>query len=50
MSVSLSEVLEASDYRVTDNVDDAIWFLSKRAEIEELLEQAEELVDSEETA
>lgn len=44
MSVSLLEVIEAGGYDLT-TYEDAIWLLSKKSEIEELLEEAEELVE-----
>ena len=48
MSVSLYEVLTSAGFEVTENPEDAQWLLSKRNEFEELLEQAEELLDEEE--
>lgn len=45
MSVSLLEVIEHGGYDLS-TVEDAKWLLSKRAEIEELLEKAEELVEN----
>lgn len=45
MSVSLLEVIEAGGYDLTTK-EDALWLLSKRAEFEELVEQAEELIES----
>ena len=47
MSVSLLEVIEAGGYDI-NTYDDAIWLLSKRQEFDELVEQAEALVDREE--
>jgi hypothetical protein len=47
MSVSLLEVIEAGGYDLTTK-EDALWFLSKQSEFEQLVEQAEELVESEE--
>lgn len=44
MSVSLLEVIEAGGYDLT-TVEDANWLLSKQNEFEELIEQAEELID-----
>lgn len=44
MSVSLLEVIEAGGYDLT-TVEDANWLLSKRSEFEELIEEAQELVD-----
>ena len=49
MSVSLLEVIEAAGYDLT-TVEDANWILSKRSEFEELIEEAEELLDREEEA
>lgn len=46
MSVSLLEVIEHGGYDIT-TIEDAEWLLSKKEEFEALLEQAEELVDSE---
>lgn len=46
MSVSLLEVIEAGGYDVT-TPEDALWLLSKQNEFEELIEQAQELVDEE---
>jgi hypothetical protein len=47
MSVSLLEVIEAGGYNLS-LVEDAQWLLSKQSEFDELVEQAEELVDNEE--
>lgn len=47
MSVSLLEVIEAGGYDVT-TPEDANWLLSKQREFEELIEQAQEIVDGEE--
>lgn len=47
MSVSLLEVIEHGGYHPTLDKSDAVWLLSKQNEIEELIEQAEELVESE---
>ena len=47
MSVSLLEVLEHGGYQVTLNKEDALWLLSKRNEFDELVEQAEELLEDE---
>ena len=44
MSVSLAEVIQAAGYDITE-VEDANWLLSKRNEWDELVEQAEEVVD-----
>lgn len=43
MAVSLLEVIEAGGYDIT-TPEDARWLLSRKEEIEELLEQAEEVV------
>lgn len=43
MAVSLREVVEAGGYDIT-TPEDARWLLSRKEEIEELLEQAEEVV------
>lgn len=49
MSVSLLEVIEAGGYNLS-TVEDANWLLSKQNEFEELIEQAENLIEeSEET-
>ena len=49
MSVSLLEVIEAGGYDLS-TVDDANWLISKQNEFEELIEQAENLIEeSEET-
>lgn len=45
MSVSLLEVIEAGGYDIT-TVSDANWLLSKQSEFEELIEQAQEVVDT----
>jgi hypothetical protein len=44
MSVSLLEVIESGGYDL-NIAEDAIWLLSKRAEFEELIEKAEELIE-----
>lgn len=44
MSVSLREVLEDDGYDLT-TVEDAQWLLSKRSEFDELVEEAEELIE-----
>lgn len=44
MSVSLQEVIEAGGYDLTDE-SDARWLLSKRSEFDELIEEAEELLN-----
>lgn len=46
MSVSLLEVIEYGGYDIR-NKDDAIWLLSKQQEFEELIEQAEGVVENE---
>lgn len=45
MSVSLLEVIEAGGYDIT-TYDDANWLLSKQSEFEELIEQAQTVVDA----
>lgn len=45
MSVSLLEVIEAGGYDITA-YDDANWLLSKQSEFEELIDQAQEVVDA----
>ena len=45
MSVTLLEVIEAGGYDITTK-EDAIWLLSKQNEFEELIEKAQDLVDS----
>jgi len=47
MSVSLLELIEAGGYNLS-TPEDANWLLSKRQEFDELVEQAEELVDNNE--
>ncbi len=47
MSVSLREVIEAGGYDLS-TVEDAEWLLSVQNEAEELFEEAQDLVDSEE--
>lgn len=46
MSVSLLEVIEAGGYDLSDR-EDANWLLSKQSEFEELIEQAEEVIEAE---
>lgn len=46
MSVSLLEVIEAGGYNLS-TIEDANWLLSKQSEFEELVEQANNLVDEE---
>ena len=45
MSVSLLEVIEAGGYDIT-TYDDANWLLSKQSELEELIEEAQAVVDA----
>lgn len=47
MSVSLLEVIEAGGYDLS-TVEDANWLLSKQNEFEELIEQAENLIEESE--
>lgn len=47
MSVSLREVIEYGGYDI-DTKEDAIWLLSKQSEFEELIENAQELIEKEE--
>ena len=47
MSVSLLEVIESGGYDLSSE-EDCMWLLSKQNEFEELIEQAQELLDSEE--
>ena len=47
MSVSLLEVIEAGGYDLS-TVDDANWLISKQNEFEELIEQAENLIEESE--
>lgn len=49
MSVSLLEVIEYGGYDLT-TYEDATWLLSKQSEFEELIEQAQDLVDREDEA
>lgn len=44
MSVSLREVLEAAEYDI-ETYQDALWLLSKQSEFEELIEEAQEVVE-----
>ena len=46
MSVSLLEVIEAGGYDLS-TTEDAQWLLSTQSEYEELIEQAEELLEEE---
>ncbi len=45
MSVSLLEVIEAGGYDLA-TVEDANWLLSKQSELEELIEEAQAVVDA----
>lgn len=45
MSVSLREVIEAGGYDLT-TVEDARWLIAQEGDWDELLEQAEELVEA----
>jgi hypothetical protein len=47
MGVTLQEVIEHGGYDLTTK-EDAIWLLSKQREFDELIEQAETLVEKEE--
>ena len=47
MSVSLLEVIEAGGYDL-QTVEDANWLLSKQSEFEELVEQAEKIIEESE--
>ena len=47
MSVSLLEVIEAGGYDLS-TVEDANWLLSRQNEFEELIEQAENLIEESE--
>lgn len=47
MSVSLLEVIEAGGYDIS-TVEDAQWLLGKQSEFEELIEQAENLIEESE--
>ena len=47
MSISLLEVIEAGGYDLS-TVEDANWLLSKQNEFEELIEQAENLIEESE--
>lgn len=47
MSVSLLEVIEAGGYDLS-TPEDANWLLSKQSEFEELVEQAEAVIEAEE--
>lgn len=47
MSVSLLEVIEHGGYDLTTK-EDSIWLLSKQSEFEELVEKAQDLIESKE--
>lgn len=47
MGVSLLEVIEAGGYDI-QTVEDCNWLLSKQSEFEELIENAEKLIDESE--
>lgn len=47
MGVSIAEVIEHGGYDLT-TLEDAQWLLSKQSEFEELVEQAEEVIEAEE--
>lgn len=47
MSVSLLEVIEAGGYDLS-TVEDAQWLVSRQNEFEELIEQAENLIEESE--
>lgn len=47
MSVSLLEVIEHGGYDIR-TPEDARWLLSKQSEFQELIEQAEEVIEAEE--
>lgn len=47
MSVSLLEVIEAGGYDLS-TVEDANWLLAQKAEFEELIEKAEQLIEESE--
>lgn len=47
MSVSLLEVIEAGGYDLS-TTEDANWLLSKQSEFEELVEQAEKIIEESE--
>ena len=48
MSVSLEEILSSSGYKVSDNIRDAQWLLSKVPEFEQLIVEAEDLIEASE--
>ena len=45
MSVSLLEALQSSGFDIRNNPEDAQWLLSRKEELEELMEVAEETCD-----
>lgn len=45
MGLSLLQLLEDSGYKVTTNYRDAKWLRSKKREIRELMEAAENLIE-----
>jgi len=48
MGVTLREVIEHGGFDLT-TLEDANWLLSKRSEFEQLTEEAEELIEEEES-
>lgn len=48
MSATIREVIEAGGYDLT-TVDDARWLVSQEADFDELIEQAEELIEQAES-
>ncbi len=46
MSVSLLEVIEAGGYDIT-TVEDARWLVSKQSEFEQLVDEAEAVIEAE---
>lgn len=49
MSVNIREVIEAGGYDLT-KLDDARWLVSQEAEFDELIEQAEDMIEEAELA
>lgn len=50
MSLSLQEVVEIyAGYDIKNNLDDAIWLVSKQDEFEELIEECEDMIDNSES-
>lgn len=45
MSVSLQEVLEGAGFDIKNNVEDALWLVSKQDEFEELIELCEDVIE-----